>query len=156
MAIFGPSCTFVLQNTRKLLDLRFSQWISPGWVKTKKNRFSTNENRWSRSPDPLKSRIRPFLEKFKKKLVFLRLIPNILESISYYFIKFCWKDPNFIIKQNIFFVICVKNGLNLDFVDQDFLTTDFHSSKSYFFLVSTHPGLIHCEKPKIQQFNGVL
>jgi hypothetical protein len=32
----------------------------------------------------------------------------------------------------------------------DFLTTDFHSSKSCFFLVFTHPGLIHCEKPKIQ------
>jgi hypothetical protein len=41
-------------------------------------------------------------------------------------------------------------------VDQDFLTTKFHSSKSYFFLVSTHPGLIHCEKLKILQFPGVL
>jgi hypothetical protein len=41
-------------------------------------------------------------------------------------------------------------------VDQDFLTTDFLSSKSCCFLVSTHPGLIHCEKPKIQQFPGVL
>jgi hypothetical protein len=41
-------------------------------------------------------------------------------------------------------------------VDQDFLTTDFHSSKSFFFLASTHPGLIHCEKPEIQQFPGVL
>jgi hypothetical protein len=36
-------------------------------------------------------------------------------------------------------------------VVQDFLTTDFDSSKSYFFLVFTHPGLIHCEKLKIQQ-----
>jgi hypothetical protein len=41
-------------------------------------------------------------------------------------------------------------------VDQDFLTTVFHSSKRCFFLVSTHPGLIHREKPKIQQFPGVL
>jgi hypothetical protein len=41
-------------------------------------------------------------------------------------------------------------------VDQDFQTTDFNSSKSYIFLVSTHPGLIHCEKTKIQQFPGVL
>jgi hypothetical protein len=41
-------------------------------------------------------------------------------------------------------------------VDKDFLTTDFHSSKSYFFLVFTHPGLIYSEKPKIQQVPGVL
>jgi hypothetical protein len=41
-------------------------------------------------------------------------------------------------------------------VDQDFLTTDFNSSKIYFFLVSTHSGLIHCEKLKMQQFSGVL
>jgi hypothetical protein len=39
---------------------------------------------------------------------------------------------------------------------QDFLTTDFHSSKSCIFLVSTHFGLIHFEKPTIQQFPGVL
>jgi hypothetical protein len=26
----------------------------------------TNENRWSGSPDPVKSRIQPFLEKYKK------------------------------------------------------------------------------------------
>jgi hypothetical protein len=42
------------------------------------------------------------------------------------------------------------------FVDQDFLTTDFHSSKSCFFLVSTHLRLIHCEKPTMQLFSGVL
>jgi hypothetical protein len=41
-------------------------------------------------------------------------------------------------------------------VCQDFLTTDFHSSKSCFFLVSNHPGLIHCKKSTIQQFPGVL
>jgi hypothetical protein len=41
-------------------------------------------------------------------------------------------------------------------VDQDFLITDFHSSKSCIFLVSTHPGLIHGEKPTIQQFPDVL
>jgi hypothetical protein len=41
-------------------------------------------------------------------------------------------------------------------VDQDFLTTDFHSSKSNFFLVSTHAGMIHREKLKIQQFPVVL
>jgi hypothetical protein len=41
-------------------------------------------------------------------------------------------------------------------VDQEFLTTDFHSSKSWVFLVSTHSELIHCEKPTIQQFPGVL
>jgi hypothetical protein len=41
-------------------------------------------------------------------------------------------------------------------VDQDFLTTNFYSSKSCFFLVSTHPALMHCKKPTIQQFHGVL
>jgi hypothetical protein len=32
-----------------------------------------------------------------------------------------------------------KIALILTLVDQDFLTTDFHSSKSSFFLVSSHP-----------------
>jgi hypothetical protein len=41
-------------------------------------------------------------------------------------------------------------------VDQAFLTTDFRWSKSSFFLVIIHPGLIHCEKPTIQQFPAVL
>jgi hypothetical protein len=37
-------------------------------------------------------------------------------------------------------------------VDQDFLTTDFHSSKSCFFLVSTHPGLINCKTRRPSSF----
>jgi hypothetical protein len=41
-------------------------------------------------------------------------------------------------------------------VDQDFLTHRFLFVKKQFFLVSTHLGLIHCEKPMIQQFPGVL
>jgi hypothetical protein len=33
-------------------------------LKLRKNSFLTNENRWSGSPDPLKTRIRPFLKNF--------------------------------------------------------------------------------------------
>jgi hypothetical protein len=50
------------------------------------------------------------LKKIQKKLVILRLFPNILES--YYFIKLCRKDPNFIL---FFLGFVSKNGLNLDF-----------------------------------------
>jgi hypothetical protein len=61
------------------------------------------------------------------------------------------------LKNTIFIRIFLKMAEFWTLVDQDFLSTDFQSSKSYFFLVSTHPGLlIHCEKPKIQQFPGVL
>jgi hypothetical protein len=72
--------------------------------------------------------------KIPKKFMFLRLLPNILESISYYFTKFCRKDPNFFIKQNIIFVICVKNGLNLDFSRSGLPDHRFSFVKKPFFL----------------------
>jgi hypothetical protein len=74
---------------------------------------------------------------------------GVFKTFSEYFgINFKLFHNIFIRKQNIFFRTSV---------DQDFLTTKFHSSKSCFFLVSTSGWvLIHCEKPKIQQFPGVL
>jgi hypothetical protein len=50
------------------------------------------------------------------------------------------------LKNTIFFGIFLKMTEFWTFVDQDFLITNFHSSKSNFFLVSTHSGLIHSVK----------
>jgi hypothetical protein len=52
-------------------------------------------------------------------------------------------------------VISVKNGLNLDFSGSGLPDHRFSFVKKLFFLISTHPGLIYCEKPQ-QQFFGVL
>jgi hypothetical protein len=49
-----------------------------------------------------------------------------------------------------------KNGQTLDLSRSGLPDHRFSFVKKLFFLVSTHLGLIHCEKPMIQQFTGVL
>jgi hypothetical protein len=61
-----------------------------------------------------------------------------------------------VLKTPIFFWNFSKNGQILDLSGSGLPDHRFSFVKKLFFLVFTHSGLIHCEKPKIQQFPGVL
>jgi hypothetical protein len=108
----------------------FSQWISPGWVKTKTaNSFLTTENRWSGNPDPLKSKFRPFLTQITKKKFYDEIW--IFSAKFYEYSKILGKSLK---NTKVFFWNFSKNGRILDFSGSGLTDHRFSFDKKLFFL----------------------